>query len=362
MPDQQNAHEPRRGAATARPRVQYAAHSTDEADMRRQHAEAVDSAVRSAYTLSAAHSQEAGHTGDWISLTEIRTRIDREQHRLGGQPFDRADVDAALQRLTNDNTHGKVHLIPNDAQHNLTADDHHAAVRFGDTDRHLMWIDPDPELTYTTDPDEAFHGHRRTDLDVDVDAQATERRADSDNTARGGDELRAQPPAEHTTDRVARVDRDSAAQVDPAGAAARDTVTEHDTASTTPVDVQASTPMQPATAQPDLTHDAEHTEYGAGREHSRRPTESGTARHEATAPGKAPAAAAEATDQPAAVTAAETNLAVCRAERTIAQLRTADHDQDRQAATDYDDQIATWRADDHTATSTATSTSTSQTQ
>jgi hypothetical protein len=73
-----------------------------------------------------AYWEVARHPNDWVSLTDLRERM---------QGYDRAAVDAALTRME---ISGAAVLVPEDDQQRLTARDRADAVRVGGTDLHRI--------------------------------------------------------------------------------------------------------------------------------------------------------------------------------------------------------------------------------
>lgn len=87
-------------------------------------AEAPDLAAR----IRSAYQNLAARHGDWVSLADLRSRLDGAS---------RADIDAALQRLERE---PDVNVVPESNQKALSDAERKAAVRIGGQDKHFLAI------------------------------------------------------------------------------------------------------------------------------------------------------------------------------------------------------------------------------
>ncbi len=99
------------------------------------------------------------HAGDWMPLSELRTKLPADASR--------EDVDALLKQLSRD---GKVELAPNPDRKSLTSADRESAVRIGGDENHLIVFKPDwvkgskPKI----DPEEALQRILATGVTADT--------------------------------------------------------------------------------------------------------------------------------------------------------------------------------------------------
>jgi hypothetical protein len=77
-------------------------------------------------SLSDAYFDLAPGAGEWVSLTELRVKLDG---------VERDSLDQLIHDL---HVAGEVTLIPEENRRSITADDRAAAIRIGDEDRHLI--------------------------------------------------------------------------------------------------------------------------------------------------------------------------------------------------------------------------------
>jgi hypothetical protein len=78
--------------------------------------------------LSSAYFELTPRAGDWVSLTELRSKL---------QGVERTSLDRLIHDL---HISGDVTLIPEENRRSITPDDRAAAIRIGDEDRHLISI------------------------------------------------------------------------------------------------------------------------------------------------------------------------------------------------------------------------------
>lgn len=78
--------------------------------------------------ISSAYFELAPSAGDWVSLTDLRSKL---------QGVERTSLDQLIHDL---HIGGDVTLIPEENRRSITPDDRAAAIRIGDEDRHLISI------------------------------------------------------------------------------------------------------------------------------------------------------------------------------------------------------------------------------
>ncbi|WP_157930445.1 hypothetical protein [Glycomyces xiaoerkulensis] len=89
---------------------------------------AAEPEVATRESLSAAYFELTPSAGEWVSLTELRSKL---------QDVERASLDRLIHDL---HVGGDVALIPEENRRSITPDDRAAAIRIGDEDRHLISI------------------------------------------------------------------------------------------------------------------------------------------------------------------------------------------------------------------------------
>jgi hypothetical protein len=110
-----------------------AGHSTDDVDPTAvEHA--VEQEIRQAYN----RLKQAGNDVRWVGLVELRAELTRTAVEDGRLPYSRADVDAALRRLSR---MPGIHVQGEANQQALNDVDWEAAVRFGGSTRHILLIE-----------------------------------------------------------------------------------------------------------------------------------------------------------------------------------------------------------------------------
>jgi len=134
-----------------------------------QHDRVLENAIRRAYDMLLVLGDEDGiEPRRWVGMAELRAELDADRQAHGAQPYDRGEVDAALQRLS---WEPGVHVQEEANRQALTDADRDAAVRFGGSSRHILLIEePDHTDTDTADAggaDTAEAGADEADEDAD---------------------------------------------------------------------------------------------------------------------------------------------------------------------------------------------------
>jgi len=334
-----------------------------------QHEYRVESDVRAAYDMSLLIAEDNGVPDKrWLRLADLRAELDYQAHQRGQEPHPKEEVDAALQRLTHD-TSTTVHVIPEDHKHLLTAADRHAAVRFGDADRHMIYIE---HLEYDkTGVEQAGVGEQeKTAGQIEQTHEAVQADASSNDSGEGAniapsaphDQWPAHPDPEGAKRDVERARTEQAMKPgsqrleDPAEIRLGGEVSafddHHETTDdlaelTAAADAEDATMAESATAghvdksqqQDDERAGAEPISVSAERGSSELSDDADT-----TPAGQAaevePVAVSETTACAVAVTRAH-----CAVDRARQQLEEAQ----RESADERDDELARWHADDTTA-------------
>jgi hypothetical protein len=105
---------------------------------RERHEYAVERAIRQAYDMLILQAEEDGHDARWVGLVELRDELDRDAAHSGRLPYGRAEVDAALRRLSRK---PGIHVQAEANQQALTEEEWEAGVNFGGSPRHLLLIE-----------------------------------------------------------------------------------------------------------------------------------------------------------------------------------------------------------------------------
>jgi hypothetical protein len=112
-------------------------HQDPEED-RERHEYAVERVIRQAYDVLILQAEEDGHDVRWVGLVELRAELDQDAAHSGRLPYGRAEVDAALHRLS---WVPGIHVQAEANQQALTEEDWEAGVTFGGSTRHLLLIE-----------------------------------------------------------------------------------------------------------------------------------------------------------------------------------------------------------------------------
>lgn len=290
---------------------------------RLQHEQRVESDVRAAYDMSLLIAADNGVPDKrWVRLSELHAELDYQAHQRGHEPHSKEEIDAALQRLTHDQS-TTMHVIPEDHAHLLTAADHAAAARFGDADRHLIYIDDSEAVSEPTND--------LDDSSVDETAVVVTDEAVADETPTDG----------RAVETPTQADRGDAAELDGAAAEIEQGV------ETAPSDASSNDDA-------DSTEPAEqdHTDKSRQPVDQRADTEPTAAaadpRNSASSDGAAAVTADEAADvEPVAVTETTAcTVAVTRARCAVERVQQQLDVVEQEAAAERDDELARWHADD----------------